>query len=596
MAGNKAKLSDIINTDISDKVRAQLEEAGVFDTTPQQTSIPPLPSPGRPPRPIRQPRNRRAISLEEVDKVLGEEARKQVLQQLGKLEETTVVNPKDEVVIVTPEKKVKRLKKKPEKVVEEEATKREQTRTIPVRDKQKGLGLFSQVINYKFDDMDRQQEPEESVGDKVIAARTQAEAIKNVSDQLSNTNKLMSMSLSSQDESLKLLKQILSKVGDSGSSRGIFSSALGLLTSVIGGALTLGLGSVSGLFRILTNRNLALFGTMLAAGTLMTGVPSIDSLVSSVESVIPDLDSIMESLGLGERENAPPPTAATPPTTPAVAAASQSAASRPPVSPPTNPTTAPTPSRDATRTAVERTGEAGTPQPIQPTRETPTISTDPMGTALPETILRSGAVREVPYTPPSIAGINRQGLNRRGATSIYSNAPENVTTAYPQRVRNHTPESLSGNYTAPSSTLRQFMVSGNTDDQLTPIPNAEPIRQTDQNTDTVMHEAAVAAATRVETPPPVSEQTSMNNTAPTRSFVERIQSIPRSGVMLSNQSRAAAAAVRPTAPQVSVINNNQQSQQTGGGSMSITTTIDPNEPGPAEPIDSGTRYYQLFGQ
>ena len=598
MADNKIKLSDIINTNINDEVRAQLEEAGVFDTAP----LPGLPFPGKLPKPIRQPRNPRAISFAEIDNILSDEAKKQVLQQLGRLEETTVVNPKDEVIVVTQEKKVKRLKKKPEVVAKEEFSKRQQTRALPSREKEKGLGLFSQVIRYKFvdDDTDEKSDKGESIGDKVITARTQAEAIKNVSDQLSNTNRLMSMSLDTQDESLKLLKQILAKVGGEGSSGGIFSTALGLLTTVIGGALTLGLGSVSGLFRILTNRNLALFGTMLAAGTLMTGVPSIDSLVTNIEKIIPDLDSIMESLGLGERENTPPAAAGTtaPPTpgttappTPGTtpSAAPGTAAAAPRTTAPSAPTnTAST--TDATRVPVERTGEAGTPQAVQLTRETPTNDIDPMGDALGSAILRSGPVREREPTPtPGVTPINRQGLVRRGAQSIYANQPKNVTTAYPQAVRNHRPESLSGNYEPPAASQRQFMESGNLDDQLTSIPDAEPIRQTDENIDTNL---TSPAATRVESPS-AQTQTATPGVAPPAAI--RMNVNPgRSAVLLERQSRAAAEASRPSASNVNVINNNQQSQQSQapGGT---TTTIDPNNPGPTEPADSGSRYAMLFG-
>jgi hypothetical protein len=68
----------------------------------------------------------------------------------------------------------------------------------------------------------------------------------------------------------------------------------------------------------------------------------------------------------------------------------------------------------------------------------------------------------------------------------------------------------------------------------------------------------------------------------------------RSAVLLERQSRAAAEASRPPASNVNVINNNQQSQQSQapGGT---TTTIDPNNPGPTEPADSGSRYAMLFG-
>jgi hypothetical protein len=592
MADNKIKLSDIINTNINDEVRAQLEEAGVFDTAP----LPGLPFPGKLPKPIRQPRNPRAISFAEIDNILSDEAKKQVLQQLGRLEETTVVNPKDEVIVVTQEKKVKRLKKKPEVVAKEEFSKRQQTRALPFREKEKGMGLFSQVIRYKFvdDDTDEKSNEDESIGDKVITARTQAEAIKNVSDQLSNTNRLMSMSLDTQDESLKLLKQILAKVSGEGSSGGIFSTALGLLTTVIGGALTLGLGSVSGLFRILTNRNLALFGTMLAAGTLITGVPSIDSLVSSIEKIIPDLDSIMESLGLGERENAPPAAAGTtapptpgttapptPGTTPSAAPGTAAAAPR---------TTAPSAPTDATRVPVEQTGEAGTPQSTPIAREMPTIGIDPMGDALGGAILRSGPVREREPTPtPGVTPISRQGLVRRGAQSIYAKQPENVITAYPQAVRNHTPESLSGNHEPPPASQRQFMESGNLDDQLTSIPDAEPIRQTDENIDTNL---TSPAATRLESPP-APTQTATPGVAPPAARRMNVNPGQRA-VLLERQSRATIEASRPPASNVNVINNNQQSQQSQapGGT---TTTIDPNNPGPTEPADSGSRYAMLFG-
>ena len=574
-----ANVADLDYDKISDIVKKQLEAEGVFDQNR------PLPSPPK----NKQPKNRRAISEKEIES-LGEGAKQQIYEQLG-----NSINLKNETVVTTPEEEGERLNQKPE-----HTSKRRQTRALPSREKEKGLGLFSQVIRYKFDDdTDEKSNKDESIGDKVITARTQAEAIKNVSDQLSNTNRLMSMSLDTQDESLKLLKQILAKVSGEGSSGGIFSTALGLLTTVIGGALTLGLGSVSGLFRILTNRNLALFGTMLAAGTLMTGVPSIDSLVSSIEKIIPDLDSIMESLGL-EGETAPPAAPpGTPPPSPGTTAPPPGTTTAPsPTPPPAGNAPGNTPAAgrrpDATRAPVERTGEGGTPQAVQLTRETPTISVDPMGAALGSAILSSGPVREREPTPtPDVTPTNRQGLVGRGAQSNYANQPVTVTTAYPQAVRNRRPESLSGNHEPsidripavnhPANRMVPESLSGNHD--------STPIRQTVENINTNL---TSPTATRVESPP-AQTQTATRGVAPPAARRMNGNPGPNNAAVLEQRSRAAAEASRPPASDVNVITNNQQSQQSQppGGT---NTTIDPNNPGPTEPPDARIRYDLVFGQ
>jgi hypothetical protein len=99
------------------------------------------------------------------------------------------------------------------------------------------------------------------------------------------------------------------------------------------------------------------------------------------------------------------------------------------------------------------------------------------------------------------------------------------------------------------------------------------------------------AATRVESPSS-STQTASPGVAPPAAIRMNVNP-ERSAVLLERQSRAAAEASRPPTPNVNVINNSQ-SQQQSVQSGSTSTTIDPNNPGPTEPADSGSRYAMLF--